>query len=1449
MESKGENMMKKAKNMMATMLSALLIMILTVSGMPPAVANQIDFGNMYSLPPPEPLTVHQAQNHVISPPTHSIHLEVSQSSDPSMLVADGFVNVIFNDYEHFTTILPESFTIATPYFLTLPDAHMLVHNGIEFTGWLALESNIGISTGQTILITGSGTVNLYALWDFNNVDTPPPPNPYEAFQMTEDHEYHIFTHEYAILHEAPTHDIHLEASQSSEPGMLVADGFVNVTFNYDGPFIAVVPESFTIATPYILTLPDAHIPIRNGIEFTGWLAVESNIAISPGQTVLISGSGTVTLYALWDFNNAYTPPPPNPYEAFQVTEGHEYYFSFPPPETKYGVEIPECYVELMDVDNLVDEDITSNLARITHAFISGTPRVGLPLTANFSLSSFVNNPIVTYQWQRWNGSIWVNIAGGTGRTFTPVAADANGFIRVRILGTGFNVATGGWYSEWVQVNPNLVNISSVRITGTLRVGSTLTANVTYSASVNNPAVTFQWQRWNGSAWVNIAGATRQTYVPTTADADRFIAVIVRGTGTNVSTNPVASASVQIAPNLVNISSVRITGTLRVGSTLTANVTYSGSVSNPAVTFQWQRQSGSTWVNIAGATRQTYVPTAADANALVRVRVQGTGTNVSTNPVTSASVQIASNLVNINNVSITGTLRVGSTLNANVTYSGSVNNPAVTFQWQRQSGSTWVNIAGATRQTYVPTAADANALVRVRVQGTGTNVSTTPRYSSSVRIAPNLVNISSVRITGTLRVGSTLTANVTYSASVNNPAVTFQWQRWTGSAWVNIAGATRQTYVPTAADADSFILVRVQGTGVNVSTAPHYSASAQIAPGLVNISSVRITGTLRVGSTLTANVTYSGSVNGPAVTYQWQRWNGSAWVNIAGATRQTYVPTTADANSFILVRVQGTGVNVSTAPHYSAWVQIESLRFAAFLIGYGNRCPVTLVSNNLTNIGYTSRGTFNNSTGTFASASTVWARARESDVVFIGGHGANAASMLVQDRNRNAVELLSAASGLTNQNWFQPLFRPAINNQVVIGADFLTGSTTRTNSTWNDRTRWAILYTCSQLNTGAEGNGNYWNGLNNAQIWARTMLGSPNRMHGILGFYGVAPSSTNEETGYPLLGDFLSMTTGSSNNSTLVSAWRDAHNGGIFGRRAANWAALYHQDNATDRFDNFTARTSDTVAPRIFLVRRGTSARQIGLNALNVNENDGLAFAVENTSSDINPYLSISFSDNIINHAARQRIEQILVSEENHVLRFESDGSITFRNTNVDLGVQNMRLQMNEEQAVEAARSHLDNLGLLPADSNYRVFVSSTERSLFDIATGEFTNSETIGFTVNFVRQINGIDVFSDRGDGISISFDVNGITGLHHNWRNMTVAQAQRQVTTNQITVEQAIESLKGIYSENYLISSLPAMLNVSNAYVIRNGIVTAVWMFSEEHDLLNMVMLDVITGERVAMH
>ena len=82
----------------------------------------------------------------------------------------------------------------------------------------------------------------------------------------------------------------------------------------------------------------------------------------------------------------------------------------------------------------------------------------------------------------------------------------------------------------------------------------------------------------------------------------------------------------------------------------------------------------------------------------------------------------------------------------------------------------------------------------------------------------------------------------------------------------------------------------------------WAAPAAAAPP-VNTSPPTITGTPRVGETLTAqNGTWENSPS--TFTYQWQRCdaNGAAAPNIAGATAKTYQIVNADAGDTLRVRV-------------------------------------------------------------------------------------------------------------------------------------------------------------------------------------------------------------------------------------------------------------------------------------------------------------------------------------------------------------------------------------------------------------------------------------------------------------------------------------------------------------------------------------------------------------------
>ena len=89
------------------------------------------------------------------------------------------------------------------------------------------------------------------------------------------------------------------------------------------------------------------------------------------------------------------------------------------------------------------------------------------------------------------------------------------------------------------------------------------------------------------------------------------------------------------------------------------------------------------------------------------------------------------------------------------------------------------------------------------------------------------------------------------------------------------------------------------------------AGAAVAAPPQNTAAPTITGTARVGETLTAqNGTWSN--NPTAFQYQWQRCNttGAGCANIGGATAKTYLLTGADAGHTMRVRV--TGINAEGA---------------------------------------------------------------------------------------------------------------------------------------------------------------------------------------------------------------------------------------------------------------------------------------------------------------------------------------------------------------------------------------------------------------------------------------------------------------------------------------------------------------------------------------------------------
>jgi subtilisin family serine protease len=249
------------------------------------------------------------------------------------------------------------------------------------------------------------------------------------------------------------------------------------------------------------------------------------------------------------------------------------------------------------------------------------------------------------------------------------------------------------------------------------------------------------------------------------------------------------------------------------------------------------------------------------------------------------------LVNTVAPSITGTLRFGQTLTAHVgTWTPS---PQTYFyQWLRSGQA----IAGATRSTYVLTAADIGKQISVRIQARRANALTgtaTSKPTAAVALAL-FTNITAPNIGGSARLGGTLTA-AAGSWIPGATSYTYQWLR-NGKA---ISGAVHQSYKLTTADVGTRISVIVTAHRVNYAPASRTtSPTAPIAKALfVNTVAPRISGVTRVPNLLTA-IVGSWIPGATSFGYQWLR-NGAA---ISGATHSTYRLTAADVGKHINVVV-------------------------------------------------------------------------------------------------------------------------------------------------------------------------------------------------------------------------------------------------------------------------------------------------------------------------------------------------------------------------------------------------------------------------------------------------------------------------------------------------------------------------------------------------------------------
>ena len=300
-------------------------------------------------------------------------------------------------------------------------------------------------------------------------------------------------------------------------------------------------------------------------------------------------------------------------------------------------------------------------------------------------------------------------------------------------------------SSWSLTFKGLLAGSTPTISGTGQVGSALTANVG-SWGPSPVTLGYQWYR----SGVAIAGANMGTYTLAGADAGSTITVSVTGSKTGYSTLTKKSAPIaEIAKGSFAAPAPTITGTPQVAQPLTA--TPDNWAPSPAsFRYQWYRAG----VTIVGATAATYTPTASDVAATLSVKVTGSKSGYTTVSKTSApTTVVAKGSLTRSTPTVTGTPMVGAP--SRPPPDGGPGAVTLQYQWYR-SGAI---IIGANAATYTPVAEGLGAILTVKVTGSKTGFTTFSRTSvpTAAVVRGSLIRATPT-ITGTAKVGSTLTAN-------------------------------------------------------------------------------------------------------------------------------------------------------------------------------------------------------------------------------------------------------------------------------------------------------------------------------------------------------------------------------------------------------------------------------------------------------------------------------------------------------------------------------------------------------------------------------------------------------------------------------------------------------------------------------------------------------------------
>ena len=587
---------------------------------------------------------------------------------------------------------------------------------------------------------------------------------------------------------------------------------------------------------------------------------------------------------------------------------------------------------------------------------------GVTIRFDGSASSDPSGGSLTYSWRLLNTRAGGFTELGTDVTFeytTPVRmAQAQNFLIQLVVTNSVGLSSPELANpEVVRVLPDSGNAPPSglpTITGTPRVGATLTANTGGISDADGPdPLPFTYQWFAGTS--PISGATDNTYTLTSDEMGDMITVTVSYTDAGSTDESLTSAPT------IAVAASSTPNTPPTTSGLTATLDEDDSHTFAAAQFNFaDTDSGDTLQQVridslpasadgslalggtaviagqeipaTGITNLVYTPaTNVNGDATFTYSVSD-GTDFSTTPATATLTVTPVNDAPSGLPTITGTTTQGQTLTANTSGISDADGPAsltFTYQWNTHASGTDTAISGATDNTYLLSADEVGDQITVSVRYTDAGgedegpLTSAPTAAVAASSTPNTPpTTSGLAVTIAEDTSHTFAAadfNFSDADGDSLQAVRIDTLPATGRLTLSGTAVIAMQVIDVA---DIPTLIYTPATNVHGTDSFTYSLSDGTdffaSPATANITitavndpptgSVTISGTTTQGQTLTANTSGISDADGPAsltFTYQWNTHASGTDTAISGATDNTYLLSADEVGDQITVSVRYT----------------------------------------------------------------------------------------------------------------------------------------------------------------------------------------------------------------------------------------------------------------------------------------------------------------------------------------------------------------------------------------------------------------------------------------------------------------------------------------------------------------------------------------------------------------